>query len=861
MNYKKLTNNAIHKFSQIPLVDNKDNKNVNLLKTASTGPEKKQLKKLSIDPDEIQIEIKPDHAYLHIVTVGAGEYYSANLKGDYYHESPKVVKFPYPHDKEEKNIGPGLKDCHHTFMNADGIYRNHKYDTPPLGNIVWQRYHEPMHRGEVIAELPLSIWQDDLNKYESGQPLMFSQGCFIAGSLVRTPNGYYPIELLKENDEINTHTNKIVKIAGTKELDVSGKPMNTIKVAGGFEATSTDYHMYFVVNKKDIRPVNRYLKEYDVLKYGKWKQAKDLEIEQDFIAVPFETNFKVTKEITPDIAQLAGYYLAEGSILYSQEYKNLRPTGIRLSCHRNEFIANNVEGLCKRIGINSLSYRYYKGMGEAVDIDIYDSGIAQAFKKWLGEGSKTKYISEYVMKWPIEFQKYFLGAYLDGDGYCCVSESKYNVMANTAGKELALGLQLLFARVGDATGILSETGRTSKSLSTPLGYTINYKLRCSKLTTMELYPYCNKIPEPPENIGDFWRTGDRIIYDNQILAKVKSNKSFFAEEGTKVYDIHVDDDDHSYTVNNLSVHNSHIRGDLCSACGYEFTAKSPKRCDHMRNHKLEILDDGTQVFVYNPKPDFYELSEVGQKPAMKIAFCLKKVADTNQDISEISHQLIKPRNSIDTVFIIPDKSEKKRIINELSSAEKKFHCLPNKKDEDAVRSFKLDDQHIKDIVNNLKNMEWAELLPALKNKNCMLTPKIFHSILSSINDEPDNMPGVSEFEEAVKNIYSDIKDSEDEKEILEDVSYSSEPFPTLNSAISSVEPFHSSLSLDPECSALRSLSNKDKPVKIIMVKKSSEAENESAKFLAKEYAKYQTEFLAEKRKDSNIYLAAACNQS
>ena len=64
--------------------------------------------------------------------------------------------------------------------------------------------------------------------------------------------------------------------------------------------------------------------------------------------------------------------------------------------------------------------------------------------------------------------------------------------------------------------------------------------------------------------------------------------------------------------------------DVCSIWGN----KAPSRaayCDHLRYNMKKILDDGRQVFAWNPNPEFFDISVV-RRPADPTAFALDKIA-------------------------------------------------------------------------------------------------------------------------------------------------------------------------------------------------------------------------------------------
>lgn len=478
--------NAVTKFYSLPLVDNNQIFTSSILKIASQGPDAGQLNSLGIHPDELtgcKISTKPDHVYLHVITAGAGEMYGPNLRADYYHEKPRVVHFPEaPKGKPDyADLGPGLEQKHHTFMSADGVFRHHDYSTPPLGNIIWQRYNKPMHRGEVILELPLSLWKNDIERFEAGTPIMWSQGSLV--------------------------------------------------------------------------------------------------------------------------------------------------------------------------------------------------------------------------------------------------------------------------------------------------------------------PY-----------------------------------------------------------------------DLCSRCGFKFTSKTPSRCDHIQYHKLDIPEDGLQVCVYNPDMDFYELSAVGLRPADKIAYCLRKVADESLGLvpgKEIIDSLNFPRGNLVMVVSLPTKAKKRSVILNMANLETKFDMLPNPCDLSAIQGKTLRPDEVALASKNLSGMEWPEILHVGKKLKCMLAPDVFYDIVSS--NEPGIAPGVGDFAEALKTAYRDVVSEGDCESVEDDTGYVPLTTSACLSSTSLFQPLQDFLSLNPQRTAVRSVTVRTAP-SFRVGKKASEV-TVPAKILAREYVKYQTQYLAELAGEAEMYLAAAGNQA
>jgi len=130
--------------------------------------------------------IKPRHgyAYVHLVSVAAGDVYGPNSNDDFYNEG----SMPWTYHLAEggprtEQLGGGLIEHHASYMKHGGVYREHqnsKQGFQKLGNVVWQRYNPEMHYGELIVELPTKDWSSTLQKLASGKPVYWSQGSTLS---------------------------------------------------------------------------------------------------------------------------------------------------------------------------------------------------------------------------------------------------------------------------------------------------------------------------------------------------------------------------------------------------------------------------------------------------------------------------------------------------------------------------------------------------------------------------------------------------------------------------------------------------------------------------------------------------------
>ena len=195
---------------------------VNLIGAHSRGLDTTHLKEASAGEFMLNLSVKPKKgkSYVHLVTLGAGEYYGSNTNADFFNKKACQVSIPQPktHGKHIITLDGGLEKYHKTFMKYGGVYREHynsKKGGKSLGNIVAEAFNPDMHRGELIVELDNDEWSSSLDKLASNQPIYFSMGagvkydiCSICGNEARTRSEYcnhmrnQKNEILKEGHQV-----------------------------------------------------------------------------------------------------------------------------------------------------------------------------------------------------------------------------------------------------------------------------------------------------------------------------------------------------------------------------------------------------------------------------------------------------------------------------------------------------------------------------------------------------------------------------------------------------------------------------------------------------------------------------------
>lgn len=142
------------------------------------------LTKVATDGDILQfikgLRPEPDKMYLHVLAMGAGEYYGANRNSDFFPEE-------------------NLKQYHKTFEETGYIFYHHinKDITKAVGKVLFSVYNDRMHRVELVLWIDRKKAADIVQRVESGEYPATSMACrtpydecSICGNHARTRQEY-----------------------------------------------------------------------------------------------------------------------------------------------------------------------------------------------------------------------------------------------------------------------------------------------------------------------------------------------------------------------------------------------------------------------------------------------------------------------------------------------------------------------------------------------------------------------------------------------------------------------------------------------------------------------------------------------
>lgn len=104
----------------------------------------------------------PGYVYLHVIAMGAGEYYGCNINGDYFPEKDLIER-------------------HHTFVTNAKVFKEHdnKPTSPSYGHVVFSWYNPKMHRVELILAIDKIRGKEFIDRQARGEQLEVSMGCKV----------------------------------------------------------------------------------------------------------------------------------------------------------------------------------------------------------------------------------------------------------------------------------------------------------------------------------------------------------------------------------------------------------------------------------------------------------------------------------------------------------------------------------------------------------------------------------------------------------------------------------------------------------------------------------------------------------
>jgi intein/homing endonuclease len=478
-----------------------------------------------------------------------------------------------------------------TFLNAHA-FQHHKNKDPTraFGVPVLSVLNHPMKRVELIVRLDRAKAKEEqadgiITRIEAGEFPDVSMGCVPKyAKILRKDGRIVHIEEIREGDEVISHRGRAQRVVSTMVRRHKGTIFH-IKPYGHRDALIlTEEHPLWIVRAEQMecRPSSKSINQgrrqhvctpdSHLTKKGcsgcltrpsfkfEWVRADEVS-EGDYLAMPIPT-FEAERKFTAVEARLLGYYLAEGYVLKNNSGEAI---GVEFCTGLNEIETHDelrklatLSGLADKVVERDIPERNGKY------IAIWDRNLADLCSTHCGSGAKTKFLSASLMGADEETLQLFIGAYANGDGGCYEG----SIYFSTASEQLADQLRILLARLRCIASVNEIVHKPSKLVNTE---TVEFQVRVGK--------------------DSAWRlTGSRFSPGRS--EKICNKRFFYDFEGTtylmtpieRIDEVEYDDDvynfgvenDDSYLIDGLAVHNCKVPFDICSICGQ----KSKTRLDY-----------------------------------------------------------------------------------------------------------------------------------------------------------------------------------------------------------------------------------------------------------------------------------------
>lgn len=470
---------------------------------------------------------------------------------------------------------------------------------------------------------------------ESGELSTLSMGCFLPGTMVSLGDGTrIPIEEVVPGEMVLTHKGRAREVLN-KQIRYNKWNLRHIEAVGvpGVIST-TDTHPFFVYraptvcacgceqplpdfswnadltrkmtrrfkvghDKNVFNPNNVYSLEDHQARKARKEEIMDFHLEEvhagdlkagDFLCFPRGSVEEIPVDgLTVGKARLLGYFLAEGSFL-KQEGKKI---GVEFSFSFSELdtYAAEVQKLLLQEfpgeGIPKIQVREDKG---ACAVYCYSAPkMAEWFFSYAGEYCSRKRLHEEVLKWPVEFQKNLLGTWLNGDGNL---EPEGRVTSGTSTSyDLICQLHFLFSRVGIFTRMMCHISGASSEIKYAVNGGVVLRGEDGKLASFTLEIPQTQAPKiagyTTKAVFDSKFKNQLRVLDDYIMFPITSIKS--EEYEGWVHDMEVEED-HSYVVEGVAVHNCVCDSTQCTKCGNVAVDES-ELCDCIKYAKGNYFFD------------------------------------------------------------------------------------------------------------------------------------------------------------------------------------------------------------------------------------------------------------------------------
>lgn len=419
------------------------------------------------------------------------------------------------------------------------IAEYHTYEILPEA-IAVSSYHFPwiIHHGD--------LFDADWNDYKGFDLVIGGMCCFGGDEIVFTKEGYKKISDIEVGDYVLTHKNRYRKVIN--KFDNGIKPTIDLYTMQSSKIECTPDHRFYarkLERKWDsaIKHDRRFFSEPE------WVEAKNLN-RKYYIGTPVNKLEEIPKYDGIDIKQnkhkvirknelghklkqesfwkMVGRFIGDGWV---SEYEHKRKTGSIRKIKRVIICCSHKEKEELQQILEDAGFKYSVSQHRTTyEFQISNYELA-CYLLQFGKGAENKHLTKDVLNLPCDLLKAFLDGYMSADG--CYLKNKKVFQFTTTSKQLAYDITSCWNKVYKIhTSItLSQRSKKYKIEDRIVNQKDNYIARCPLQHNKQ----------------------DKAFYDNGYIwspfRRIENNN-----KEQVVYDIEVEED-HSYIVNNIIVHN------------------------------------------------------------------------------------------------------------------------------------------------------------------------------------------------------------------------------------------------------------------------------------------------------------------
>jgi len=238
-------------------------------------------------------------------------------------------------------------------------------------------------------------------------------------------------------------------------------------------------------------------------------------------------------DLTPDLAWLLGFYCAEGSIGQHPSRPNAYQLVFSCGHHEGPLVERTARLLADVFGAQTTVVN----RRTTITVEVRSISTARLFEALCGRGAKNKRVPAQLLHAPLSVIRAFLDGYFAGDGY--VAET--HVVGGTVSRDLALGIYELGLHLDLLPTFFVHEPQPTKQLE---GREVSQSTTFIVKFKRDRYEGRRRLDSERTS----WRdAGGRFLVPLRRVERIPY-------EGT-VYNLEVDDSDHSYLAPFLAVSN------------------------------------------------------------------------------------------------------------------------------------------------------------------------------------------------------------------------------------------------------------------------------------------------------------------